>query len=113
MKYLPILIFAVVILGLFVLMGRARRKQAAGQLAQAERIGVGDEVMTTAGLYGTVVAKNDDGTATLAIAPGVEVRWEIAALRDLASLPPRPDGVPRPGASPYDPPPTAEPPPRP
>jgi preprotein translocase subunit YajC len=43
--------------------------------------------MTTSGLYGTVVAVNDDETAILAIAPGVEVRWAMAALRDPASLP--------------------------
>jgi hypothetical protein len=43
--------------------------------------------MTTSGLHGTVVARNDDDTVQLSIAPGVEVRWELAALRDLASLP--------------------------
>jgi preprotein translocase subunit YajC len=42
--------------------------------------------MTTSGLYGTVTAKNDDGTVTLTIAPGVEVKWATAALRDAASL---------------------------
>jgi preprotein translocase subunit YajC len=34
-----------------------------------------------------VVAKNDDGTVQLAIAPGVEVKWAMAALRDPESLP--------------------------
>ncbi len=54
---------------------------------RAERIGVGTEVMTTSGLYGTVVGRHDDGTVTLSIAPGVEVKWALAALRDAASVP--------------------------
>jgi hypothetical protein len=45
--------------------------------------------MTTSGLYGTVVAKHDDGTALISIAPGVEVKWAVAALRDADSLPDR------------------------
>ena len=60
--------------------GRARARRAHRRVAPT--------VMTTSGLYGRVVAKHDDGTVTLAIAPGVEVRWEFAALRDAASLPP-------------------------
>ncbi len=43
--------------------------------------------MTTSGLYGTVVGINDDDTVQLAIAPGVEVKWVLAALRDVASIP--------------------------
>ena len=108
MQYLPFVIFVVVILGLVALLARVRRRQAAGQMAQVERIDVGTEVMTTSGLYGTVVSKNDDGTVALSIAPGLEVRWELAALRDVTSLPPNVGGGLRdaPGAeSPYDPPP--------
>jgi preprotein translocase subunit YajC len=87
--YLTPLIFVVVIVALFLFSGRARRRQAAARTQQAERIGVGTEVMTTSGLYGTVVGVNPDGTVLLSIAPGVEVRWDVAALRDVASLPER------------------------
>ncbi len=46
--------------------------------------------MTTSGLYGTVVAVNrDDDSVLLSIAPGVEVKWTIAALRSVTELPPR------------------------
>jgi preprotein translocase subunit YajC len=76
---LPFLIFLIVIVGLLAFSARARRRQ---------RIGIGSEVMTTSGLYGTVVARNDDDTVMMSIAPGVEVKWALAALRDLASLPP-------------------------
>lgn len=107
MQYLPLLVFVVLVVGFLLFMARARRRQAAGQVAQSERIGVGTEVMTTSGLYGTVVAKHGDGTVALSIAPGLEVRWELAALRDVASLPPGVgDGLRDVGASdvqsPYD-----------
>lgn len=67
----------------------ARRKQVAQELARANRIEVGTEVMTTSGLYGTVVARHDDGSVQLSIAPGVEVKWAIAALRDSDAIPPQ------------------------
>lgn len=87
MTYLPLLIFVLVIITLVAFSARARRRQAAAQAEQAERIGVGTQVMTTSGLYGTVVAKNDDDTVQMSISPGVEVRWALAALRDVTSLP--------------------------
>jgi preprotein translocase subunit YajC len=76
-----------VLLGGFVLISlRNRRRQVAEDMVRVSRIDVGTEVMTTSGLYGTVVGRNDDGTVLLAIAPGVEVKWALAALRDAASL---------------------------
>jgi preprotein translocase subunit YajC len=84
---LPFLIFMLVVVGLLVFSARARRRQAQVQHERAERIGVGSEVMTTSGLYGTVVTRNDDETVVMSIAPGVEVKWALAALRDVASLP--------------------------
>src|SRR4051812_45960961 len=65
---------------------RNRKRQVAADMERVSRIGVGTEVMTTSGLYGTVAAKHDDGTVLLAIAPGVEVKWAAAALRDADSL---------------------------
>jgi preprotein translocase subunit YajC len=65
---------------------RNRRRQVAEEMVRVSRIDVGTDVMTTSGLYGTVVAKHDDATVLLNIAPGVEVKWAAAALRDAASL---------------------------
>ena len=46
--------------------------------------------MTTSGLYGTVVSvDHEDDSVRLAIAPGVEVKWTIAALRSVTELPPK------------------------
>lgn len=87
MKYLPFLILILLFVGMLAFSARNRRRQAADEIGRAERIRVGTEVMTTSGLYGTVTAKNDDeGTVRLSIAPGVEVTWALAALRDSESL---------------------------
>jgi preprotein translocase subunit YajC len=88
-NYVSLLVPLLLIAGLLYFSTRARRRQAAAEADRSGRINVGSEVMTTSGLHATVVAKNSDGTAQLSIAPGVEVRWEIAALRDVASLPDR------------------------
>lgn len=55
---------------------RARQRQAQ-QLQQQLRVGT--EVMTTAGLYGTVAAIDDD-VVTLEVAPGVHNRYLRAAI---------------------------------
>jgi preprotein translocase subunit YajC len=80
-------IFAIVVVALLTLSARARRRQAATAADRSERLTIGSEVMTTSGLYGTVVGRNDDDTVMLSIAPGIEVKWAMAALRDLDSLP--------------------------
>jgi preprotein translocase subunit YajC len=87
--YWPYLVVLVVLFALFVVGQRKRRQAQAQETERIGQIAFGDDVMTTSGLYGTVVGRNDDGTAQLAIAPGVEVTWALAALRDATSLPDR------------------------
>ncbi len=89
MNLWPYLVLVVVFGGLLLFSSRTRRRQAAREMERVSELEVGAEVMTTSGLYGTVVELNDDGTVLLAIAPGVEVKWATAALRDAESLPPR------------------------
>ena len=86
-SYVPLIVFAVVVLGLVAFSTRARRRQAVAVAERAERIRVGTEVMTTSGLYGTVVAMLDGDKVMMSVAPGVEVKWALAALRDIESLP--------------------------
>jgi len=77
----------VVLLVLFYLYARRARSRATSENElRTSRIEVGTEVMTTSGLYGVVTARNDDETVLLRIAPGVEVKWALAALRDAGSL---------------------------
>jgi preprotein translocase subunit YajC len=85
--YLPYLLTFVLLGGLLMFSARNRRRQMAQEMVRVSQIKFGDDVMTTSGLYGTVVGRNDDGTVQLAIAPGVEVKWALAALRDATSLP--------------------------
>jgi preprotein translocase subunit YajC len=87
--YLPYLLTFVLLGGLLAFSVRNRRRQQAQEMVRISQIKFGDDVMTTSGLYGTVVGRNDDGTVQLAIAPGVEVKWALAALRDAKSLPDR------------------------
>jgi preprotein translocase subunit YajC len=78
------------VIALLMLFARRARVRSADTDARLRRdIAVGTQVMTTSGLYGTVVAINADDTVILSVAPGVEVRWAFAALRDAAALPPR------------------------
>ena len=83
---MPYVVLFVLLGGLVLVTMRNRRRQIAEEMVRVSRIDVGTEVMTTSGLYGTVVGRNDDGTVVLSIAPGVEVKWAIAALRDAESL---------------------------
>ncbi len=87
MKYLPLILFVLVVVGLLAFSARARRRQNDANERRRENIQVGTEVMTTSGLYGTVVTRNDDETVQMSIAPGIEVKWAFAALRDVATLP--------------------------
>lgn len=89
MEYLSLLIPLVLVVGLLLVSWRFRRRAAESDARMRRDISVGAQVMTTSGLYGTVVALNADDTVILSIAPGVEVRWAFAALRDAAALPPR------------------------
>lgn len=84
MKELAPFLVIVALLALFTAWSiRTRRRLYAAEQKRVRAIKVGDEVMTTSGLYGTVVLRNDDDTVQLSIAPGVEVRWAVAALREI------------------------------
>ena len=81
------IVILVVLLGFYALTMRNRKRQHEKQRDMEGRLTFGTEVMTTSGLYGTIVGRNDDDTVQLAIAPGIEVKWALAALRDVKSLP--------------------------
>jgi preprotein translocase subunit YajC len=91
---LPLIIVIVIVLGLLYLARRSRSRITARDQQARAGIEVGTEVMTTSGLYGTVVSLNGDDSAQLSIAPGIEVRWAMAALRPVGSLPKRYQGEP-------------------
>jgi preprotein translocase subunit YajC len=64
----------------FVLI-RPQQKRAKAQAALVRSVEVGDEVVTTAGIYGTVTDIDDDtDVITLEIAPGTEIRMVRAGI---------------------------------
>jgi preprotein translocase subunit YajC len=63
-------------------MTRRQKKAQEQQMALQNSLEVGDRVMTTSGLYGTITDAEDGTTVTLEIAPGVETEWLRAAVRE-------------------------------
>lgn len=93
--FLPLLIIAALALPLIMNVRRQKRAMAEAQALQSS-LADGDRVVTTSGLYGTVVGTADEATIDLEIAPGVRTRWLRAAIRERAT---ESAGIPaRPGA---------------
>ncbi|HJQ02023.1 MAG TPA: preprotein translocase subunit YajC [Jatrophihabitans sp.] len=88
-QFLPLLVLALLLVIMITFTRRNRQRAAAADVARSQQLGPGSQVMTTSGLYATVVRMNDDGTAVLSVADGVEVRWAVAALRLADELPQR------------------------
>jgi preprotein translocase subunit YajC len=78
----PLLFIALAVVVLLVLPMRQRNRamQQARQLQDS--LGVGTEVMTTSGLFGTVASVGEDAVE-LEIAPGVVVTWAKAAIAEV------------------------------
>ena len=71
------------LLGVMMYFMTRRQRRAQEQQAQLQNsLEVGDRVMTTSGLYGTVVDADDNTTITIEISPGVETEWLRAAVRE-------------------------------
>jgi preprotein translocase subunit YajC len=87
-NYLPFLLIIALFVVMILMSSRNRRRAASQNASRSERLTVGTRVMTTSGLYGTITRRNTDETVQLQIAPGIEVKWSLAALRDADSLAP-------------------------
>lgn len=75
-----LLIFLVLIFGSFYfLLIRPQQRRARQQRQLIESVGVGDEVMTIGGIYGTVRAM-DDESFTIEVAPGVDLRFVKSSI---------------------------------
>lgn len=82
---LPILMFGA--LALMMYFSVRRQKAAAAKMREMQdSIAPGVRVMTTSGVYGTVVALADD-TIELELAPGVNTTWLRAAVREVINPP--------------------------
>jgi preprotein translocase subunit YajC len=75
-----LLLMMVLIFGaMYFLMIRPQQRRRREVESMQASIGIGDEVVTVGGLYGTV-ADIDDETVTLEVAPGIENRYARAAI---------------------------------
>jgi preprotein translocase subunit YajC len=73
--------YAVLGVGLWLLLIRPQRARAKAAAQIQAQLAVGACVMTTAGIHGTVIdVDEDDGTLLLEISPGVPVRFASAAV---------------------------------
>jgi preprotein translocase subunit YajC len=72
-----IIVFGALFYFLLYLPQRRRRKEAQEILT---RLSVGDEVVTAAGIYGTVTEVEDGGTVLLEVAENTDIRIAKAAI---------------------------------
>ncbi|MBA3488896.1 MAG: preprotein translocase subunit YajC [Longispora sp.] len=78
--------FGALILGMYFLLIRPQQKRRREMQEQQQNISIGDEIVTIGGLYGTVIAL-DDETMTLQISEGVNARYARQAFGKLAKKP--------------------------
>ncbi|EWM11829.1 MULTISPECIES: preprotein translocase subunit YajC [unclassified Kutzneria] len=77
---LPLLI---VLVGGMLFFGSRRQRKAVAQQQQLQTsLTVGDRVMTTSGLFGTVASVDSETNIDIEIAPGVVTTWLRAAVRE-------------------------------
>jgi len=77
---LPLLI---VLVGGMLFFGSRRQRKAVAQQQQLQTsLQVGDRVMTTSGLFGTVASVDSDTNIDIELAPGVVTTWLRAAVRE-------------------------------
>jgi preprotein translocase subunit YajC len=77
-SFLPLLLIGVVF---YFLLIRPQNQRRRAQMQLQNEIDVGDEIVTTAGIYGTVTDIDDDyGIVTLEVAPNTEIRIARAAI---------------------------------
>ena len=79
-----LLIFALPVLLIAWMFYTQRRRTKESQRLQST-LGVGDEITTTSGLLGRIIAL-DDKVATLEVSPGVNIRFNRRAIAGPASL---------------------------
>jgi preprotein translocase subunit YajC len=78
--FVTLLVFALPLGLLFVFM-RNQQKRVRNQQALQQAAEVGDEVLTTSGMFGTIVDEDEEeGTVTVEIAPGTQVKMVRAGI---------------------------------
>jgi len=92
---------AILVVAFFLLIVLPQRRRMAAHRALVDAMSVGDEIVTTAGIHGTV-RRLDEATLELEIAPGVVVTLARGAVsqRRRPEPPASPEGPPAPPEGP-------------
>ncbi len=91
MDYSFLIILAIGLGAMYLLTSRQRKAQRQ-QMSFRDNLQPGQEVMTSSGMYGTVVEVEDD-VVTLESSPGNQTRWLKAAIARLVEPPVEEDEV--------------------
>jgi preprotein translocase subunit YajC len=76
------LMLLLVLFAVFMFWNARRQRRQYQELQQMQSsLAPGDRVMTTSGLYGTIVGTADD-TIDIEVAPGVHTKWVRQAVRE-------------------------------
>jgi preprotein translocase subunit YajC len=76
--FLPLLLMGVVF---YFLLIRPQSQRRRAQMQMQSDVEVGDEIVTTAGIYGTITDIDDDfGIVTVEVAPNTDIRMARAAI---------------------------------
>jgi preprotein translocase subunit YajC len=91
-----VLFFALLVFGFYLLAIRPQRARARALAEVRNSLQVGNRVMTTAGIHGTVVALGagagaEADTVLIEVAPGVQIRFATAAVVRILGPDPDPD----------------------
>ena len=76
--------FVLILLAFYLLIIRPARSRSRAALELQERLAPGVEVMTTSGMYGTIVEIDED-SISLEVAPGTTIRFAKAAVGQVRS----------------------------
>ncbi len=75
----PVLLAAIIFVPFYLMIVRPHRQRLAEHDAVVASLGVGDEVMTTAGIYGTIRELGDEHVL-LEVAPGTVIKLARRAI---------------------------------
>jgi preprotein translocase subunit YajC len=68
-------------LGLLFFLMRSQKRKLQAQQSLQQQAEVGDEILTTSGIYGTIVESDEDeGTVVVEIAPGTRIKMVRAGI---------------------------------
>jgi preprotein translocase subunit YajC len=88
----PILVIALLFVVMYFMMIRPQQKRRREAEQMQSSLAPGDEVVTIGGLYGTVIAVEDE-TVLLEVAPGVQTRYARPAIARVVKQTERPEAA--------------------